>query len=178
MSLVDSTEPAQIQVQKQAKIIEALMRRIGRQPEMDVSAYSAFQSAIELQKKIEAQSRDLARATSELESARYERERSRQNLVEALSSMAEGLAVFFDGKLEICNELFRRLLPDITEQIVPGLPINSYFDRMYDSSQLVSCDGKPRSDGARDWIGHGGPSAESLVLELTHDRWYQLSIQR
>ncbi|MEO0386918.1 MAG: ATP-binding protein [Pseudomonadota bacterium] len=181
MSLIDTSQPAAVQLDRQAKIIDALMRRASRQKDMDLSAFSAFQSAIELQEKIDAQSRDLARATTELESARYDRERTRKSLVEALSSMEEGLALFADGKLEVFNELFRRLLPDVTGMISPGMQIDRYFALMSESRYLAS-DGKMLGQAlmlglAGDEGDRGNPS-NSLVLELTHDRWYQLRIQR
>ncbi len=181
MRLVDSTQTPEVQLDRQAKIIDALMRRAGRQKDMDLSAFSAFQSAIELQEKIEAQSRDLERATTELESARFDRERTRKSLVEALSSMEEGLALFADGKLEVFNELFRLLLPDVTEQVAPGMHIDRYFELMSASRYLASDDQMLRqavTQGVPRAHGDHGDTSNSLILELSHDRWYQLRIQR
>ncbi len=178
MTLIDVNEPQDVQIQKQAKIIDALIRGASRPTSMHSSAFSAFQSAMALQERIDAQSRDLERATTELESARYERERTRKSLVEALSSVEEGLALFYDGKLEICNGLIRRLLPDMGERLSPGLDIASYFLLMSESRYLVSFDGKPAADLRLVIPPLSVASTGSKMLELTHDRWYQLDLQQ
>ncbi|MEM9440765.1 MAG: ATP-binding protein [Pseudomonadota bacterium] len=177
MTLIDPKEPLEAQLLRQTKIIDALMRRAGRQKSMDFSAFSAFQSAMELQERVDAQSRDLERATTELESARYERERTRKSLIEALSSMEEGIALFYDDKLEICNELFQRLLPDVTECLRPGLDIRAYFRFMFESKHLVSFDGKSPLELGRSKPALDRASVGSIILELMHDRWYQLGVQ-
>jgi signal transduction histidine kinase len=170
LSLIDPNEPVDVQLARQAKIIDALMRRAGRQKEVGGSAYRAFQSAIELQQKVAAQS-------LELESVRHETERTRRSLVQALSAMEEGLAVFFEGKLDVCNELFRNLLPDIADKVKPGLSLARYFDLMRQSEWLVSTDFD--LEQAHETLSQGRDSsvAVSLVAELTRDRWYQLSAQ-
>lgn len=178
MTMINADDPLSIQIAKQAKIIDALVRRANRQTEVGPSAYNAFQSAIELQEKVAAQSRDLERAATELESARYERERSRKNLADALSSMEEGFALFTDGQLDICNELFRALLPDVSPQVVPGLPLPAYIDLLPESAHLVSIDGKLSASVSTLMAGTGGTSMVSLLIELTSDRWYQMSVQR
>ncbi|WP_205742128.1 hypothetical protein, partial [Halomonas marinisediminis] len=78
---------------------DALVRRANRQSDISPSAYRSFQSAIDLQRQVAAQS-------LELETVRTERERTRKTLVEALSSMGEGVALFSDDRLNICNDLF------------------------------------------------------------------------
>ena len=128
MTMINPADPPEIQIEKQSKIINALMRRANRQKDVGPSAFQAFQSAIELQEQVAAASRDLARAETELEGARNERERTRRSLIEALSSMDEGFALFPDGQLDLCNDLFSNLVPDVAEQVVPGLRINEFFD--------------------------------------------------
>ncbi|MEP1611343.1 MAG: PAS-domain containing protein [Roseobacter sp.] len=169
--MINPNDPAEIMVEKQAKIIDALMRRAGRQKDVGPSAYQAFQSAIDLQQEMAAQS-------LELESVRYERERTRKTLAEALASMEEGLALFSEGKLNICNDLFRDLLPDISEKIVPGLELTKYYALMGESDHLISTDRKlfdmqrvlddARKEG----------SVVSLVVEVARDHWYQMSAQQ
>lgn len=169
--MINPDDPAEVQVEKQAKIIDALIRRASRQKDVGPSAYRAFQSAIDLQQKVVAQS-------LELESARYERERTRKTLAEALASMEEGLALFSEGRLNICNDLFKGLLPDISEQVVPGLALAQYFDLMSASPYLVSTDRK--LPGMRDALesGQNEGSVVSLVAEVSRDRWYQMSAQQ
>ena len=171
MSMINPDDPLEVKVEKQAKIIDALMRRAGRQKDVGPSAYRAFQSAIELQQKMAAQS-------LELESVRYERERTRKTLAEALGSMEGGLALFSDGTLNICNDLFKGLLPDISEHIVPGLSLARYFDLMSSSKYLVSTDRKLFTmRGALESDQNEGPVV-SLVAEVSKDRWYQMSTQQ
>ena len=169
--MIDPNDPPHVQIEKQARIIDALVRRANRQKDVGPAAYRAFQSAIDLQQKVAAQHRELV-------SARYERERTRKALAEALSSMEEGFALFSDGRLNICNELFRRLLPDISDRVTPGLDMQEYLRLMDASTHLVSAD--PGLAVVRRALGDGqseGP-AVSVVAGVVPDRWYQLSAQR
>ncbi|WP_300057203.1 PAS-domain containing protein [uncultured Roseobacter sp.] len=169
--MIDPDDPPQAQVEKQAKIIDALIRRASRQKDVGPSAYRAFQSAIDLQQQVAAQ-------TIELESARSERERTRKTLAEALATMEEGLALFSDGALNICNDLFIGLLPDVSDQIVPGLTLEQYFRLMAQSKHLVSTDRKlsklTRALGSAQAAG----AVVSVIVEVPRDRWYQLSAQQ
>lgn len=178
MSITNPDDPLHMQVAKQARIIDALMRRANRQQHVGPTAYRAFHSAIELQAQVAAQSRDLERATSELESVRYERERSRKNLADALSSMKEGIALFSDGQLDICNDLFRSLLPDVSDRLEPGLKLLHYFDLMSTSGYLVSTDQKLSRVQMQLQDNSSEAAMKSLVVELAQDRWYQMSLQR
>ncbi|MFK7880721.1 PAS-domain containing protein [Roseobacter sp.] len=169
--MIDPNDPPQVQVEKQAKIIDALIRRASRQKDVGPSAYRAFQSAIDLQQKVAAQ-------TLELESARFERERTRKTLAEALASMEEGLALFSDGNLNICNGLFKGLLPDISDSIEPGLTLAAFFELMGGSKYLISTDRKlPDVQAALESSRNAG-SVVSLVAEVSRDRWYQMSAQQ
>ncbi|GAA4219710.1 hypothetical protein GGQ68_003831 [Sagittula marina] len=172
MNLIDPLEPPELQLLRQTRIIEALVRRATRQNEIGQTAYSAFQSAIELQSQVAAKTRDLERAADELKSIRFEGERTRKSLDEALAVMGEGFALFTDGQLDICNDLFQHLLPDVAQQVVPGLTLPEYYDLMAQSRVVVSTDRQIRAGGTE------GVPAASSVIELTEDRWYQLSMQR
>ncbi len=175
--LVDPNAPLDVQVERQGRIIDALMRRANRQDDVRPSAFRAFQSAIELQEKMQAQGRDLARAVSELETVRGEQERMRKSLVAALSSMEGGFALFIDGRLELCNHLFLQLFPDVSGKIDTGLPISRFFARLVSSDAFRSADRnlatlpayleKRRDEGA----------ITSVMIEIADDRWFQLSAQ-
>lgn len=178
MNLVDPNAPLETQVERQSRIIAALMRRADRQNEVSLSAYSAFQSAIELQAQVAAKTRDLERAASELETIRGDRERTRRNLHDALSAMEEGFALFTEGRLDICNELFRNLLPDIADKIVSGITLDTYFDFMTQSRHLLSTDRKIHHSASRLEQRKGTATALSTVIGLSGDIWYQLSLQR
>ncbi len=178
MNLIDPDDPDAEQILRQGKIIDALVRRANRSTELGLSAYSAFQSAIELQVQVAAQTRDLERAATELESVRYDRERTRKNLDDALSAMGEGFALFTGGQLAICNELFRTFLPDVTNKVRTGLELDSYFAIMGQSRHLVSTDRKLPSTIGRPYKTGSKPAMSSVLIELRQDRWYQLNLQR
>ncbi|WP_120634948.1 PAS-domain containing protein [Ruegeria sp. EL01] len=175
--MLNAEDPAELQIAKQAKIIDALVRRANRQKDVGPSAFRAFQSAIELRQRVMEQSRDLERATTELESARYEREQTRKSLVKALSSMEEGFALFTDGHLNLCNDLFQTIFPDVPELVSPGLDLGQFFTLVQNSGQFVSSD-----RGVSDMLDtllsncHTGV-VSSEVIELLGDRWYKLSAQ-
>jgi signal transduction histidine kinase len=175
--MLNPEDPAELQIAKQAKIIDALVRRANRQKDVGPSAFRAFQSAIELRQRVMEQSRDLERATTELESARYEREQTRKSLVKALSSMEEGFALFTDGQLNLCNDLFQTIFPDVPELVSPGLDLAQFFTLVQNSGQFVSSD-----RGVSDMLDtllsncHTG-LVSSEVIELLGDRWYKLSAQ-
>ena len=178
MNLIDPDEPTDVQIARQERIIAALMRRADRQTEMNVSAYSAFQSAIELQAQVAAKTRDLEEAATELETVRGDRARTQRNLHDALSVMQEGFALFTDGHLNVCNHLFRTVLPDIADEVVTGLTLDGYFDLMVRSRYLVSTDHKIHHPAAQVKKTEDGAMAMSLMIELTGDIWYQLGLQR
>ena len=165
--MIDPTEPQDVQIARQARIIDALMRRARRMSEQETSSQGTFRSAIELQGQVWARTRDLERATSELETLRVDRARARRMLAQSVSAMEDGFALFVDRRLEICNELFRRLLPDLTEHIRPGLALTRYIDAVRTSASVVSRDGAPGADG----FG-------TMVVELAGDRFFQISARR
>ncbi|NVO56692.1 PAS-domain containing protein [Rhodobacteraceae bacterium B1Z28] len=175
--MLDPDDPPELQVAKQAKIIDALVRRANRQKDVGPSAFRAFQSAIELRQRVMEQSRDLERATTELESARYEREQTRKSLVKALSSMEEGFALFTDGQLNLCNDLFQAIFPDDAELVMPGLDLARFFTLIQNSRQFVSSDrGVSNMLDTLERNCYSG-MVSSEVIELVGDCWYKLSAQ-
>jgi signal transduction histidine kinase len=176
--MINAEEPLDVQVVRQGKIIDALMRRANRQHEVGSSAYSAFQSAIALQTQVWAKMRDLERTTSELRHARNDTERVRKNLADALSAMDGGVALFTGGRLEVCNDIFQTLMPDISERLRPGLSAEDCLAAVSESRHLVTVEGSFDTALAQARRGRAGASVASLVIELTGDRWYQINLQR
>ncbi|PWK55084.1 PAS-domain containing protein [Silicimonas algicola] len=172
--LVDPAEPIELRLERQEKIIDALIRRADRHNDIGPAAFRAFQSAIELQERIEAQTRDLKRAETELASVRFDRERTRQGLVEALSSMAEGFALFMDDRLHVTNEFLSQLLPDRAADFVPNLGTDRFFALIAESEAFVSSDRSLHEIGTR---LRRKKEALALVIELRDDRWFQLNVQ-
>ena len=176
--MIDPEEPLEQQVARQAKIIDALMRRANRQHEVGSSAYGAFQSAIALQAQVWAKTRDLERTTDELRHARDDSERMRKNLADALSAMDGGVALFTGGRLEVGNDIFLRLLPDISARLQRGLSVEDCFAAMSESRHLVTVEGNFDVALAQARRSRVGASVVSLVFELAGDRWYQINLQR
>ncbi|MBE3636984.1 PAS-domain containing protein [Mangrovicoccus sp. HB182678] len=176
--MIDPSDPPERQVQKQARIIDALLRRNARQHTVGHSAYAAFQSAVTLQEQVWAKTRDLERASGELEQLRIDRERSRKTLTEALSVMEGGFALFTEGRLDICNDLFETLLPDVAHRIRPGLGVPEYFDALRGSAHVLNQDGRTREALARAREMPKGQSVNTFVVGLIGDRWFQFSLQR
>lgn len=183
--MIDPNEPPEIQIERQQRIIEALIRRAERRHEVGDSPYALFQSAVSLQSEVWKKTRDLAEAldslgqtSRDLEAARTAQEALQKNLAEAMNAMEGGFALFTEGRLQLWNTLFRRLLPDIEPMILPGLGFESYLDAVR-SSRFV------RPDAGNEV----GPLAGSLsqtdsghfasyVLPLRNDRWFQVSHHR
>ncbi|MGB0661579.1 MAG: hybrid sensor histidine kinase/response regulator [Mangrovicoccus sp.] len=178
--MIDPTDPPEIQIEKQGKIINALLRRMNRQHDVGVgqSAYAAFQSAVSLQEQVWAKTRDLEKASHELEYLRFDRERSQKTLADALSVMEGGFALFTDGKLEVCNDLFKTLLPDFSDQICQGLTVGDYFDGLRSSSYVLNQDGRTREALAQAREMPPERMVLTFVVGLKGDRWFQFSLQR
>lgn len=172
----DPLEPVETQIQRQRKIIDALIRRSERQNDVGPSAFNAFQSAIALQERVEAQTRDLQRAENELQSVRYERERNRRSLVEALSSMAEGFALFLDGQLHVTNEFFANLLPDLAGEFVPGCTIARFFSLIAQSKVVAGAEPNLVETG-RLLARSRSIQNRTVLVELKDDTWYQINAQ-
>ncbi|KAF0674702.1 hybrid sensor histidine kinase/response regulator [Profundibacterium mesophilum] len=182
--MIDPDAPPDVQIARQARIIDALIRRAGREHDVGGSAYALFQSAITLQSEVWAKTRDLkdaldtlGRASDELEIARFDSARSRTALAEALGTMEGGFALFADGRLHVCNELFRLLLPDMTARIVPGLALTEYLSALSSSEWVL--DPEAADPDMRAAL-HGPPgqgAQSSFVLALRGDRWFQVSQQ-
>jgi len=178
VTLTNPEDTPDVQIAKQAKMIDALVRRASRQKDLGPSAFRAFQSAIELQQRVDAQSLDLARAETELESVRFEQTRTRRALVDALSSMEEGFALYTEGKLDLCNELFAGIAPDIAKHVVPGLTLERYFELVAQSQHLISTDGKLNDVAQALHKGYRDTSIKTVILEFSDNRWFQMNAHR
>jgi len=175
--MIDPNVPPEVTIERQARIMDALVRRASRQHEVGDSAYALFQSAVTLQGQVWAKTRDLERTSSELEIARFDREQTQRRLTEALDAMEGGFALFNEGRLQVCNDLFRSILPDISARILTGLTVEDYFRALQTSRHLADPDRACR-DLAEAIRGPAGGASMSFVLELQADRWFQISQQR
>jgi signal transduction histidine kinase/CheY-like chemotaxis protein len=180
--LIDPNESLEAQVERQAKIIKALIKRAARENDVGGSAYSLFQSAIALQgevwektKYLEQVLDTLGQASNRLKISEFALEQTERNLADALDSMEGGFALFTEDTLEICNTQFKNMVPDLSDRIVPGLSIADYFAALNGSSQVIS-----RAEPATDTISNGGgPNRKAAtypsVFGLKNDRWFQIT---
>lgn len=78
--MIDPNEPYELQIAKQARIIEALVNRAERGHEVGGSAYSLFESAIALQAEVWEKTKDLEKALDTLDRASSELEVAYQEI--------------------------------------------------------------------------------------------------
>lgn len=182
--LIDQNQPLEIQVEKQARIINALMLRANRAHDFSGSAYTLFQSAVSLQDKVWEKTKDLklaldtlGKASVDLETAEFARDQMQRNLADVLDMMDGGIALFTADKLQICNDTFRTLIPGIAARITPGLTLDAYFKMLNDSAPSMLSHDLDMPPGERGQTQQVGPNA-SFVLALPHDRWFQVNFRR
>ena len=174
--MIDPRDSAEVQVAKQRKIIEALIARSERGHDIGTSAYSLFQSAIALQGAVWEKTKDLeraldtlGRASNELELAQRSQEQMQRHLADAMVAVEGGFALFSDGKLQVCNDLFRKLLPDISNLIEPGLEFDDYLSALENSKYHAH---PPTREPGSD------PRFSSQVVALKNDRWFQITFRQ
>lgn len=183
--MIDPDDPPDIQIAKQAKIIDALIQRAERSHGVGRSAYSMFQSAIALQAEVWEKTRDLeealdtlGRASSELELAHRSQERMQKTLSDAMSAVEGGFALFSEDRLQVCNDHFRSLLPDVEPLIVPGLSFDDYLGAIAASKFLR----RRGTEGIGRAVGAGSKPRDrrfsNHVLALKNDRWFQISCRQ
>lgn len=182
--MIDPTDPPEVQIARQAKIIRALISRAERGDVVGDSAYSMFQSAIALQAAVWEKTKDLEKAldtlgrtSSDLEIAHLAQERMQKNLADAMVAMEGGFALFSDDRLQVCNTLFRHLLPDVEPVIQPGLSFSDYLMAVNASKFISHQDktgGGPGTPPGR-LLDTSGRRFSSEIMALKNDRWFQIS---
>ncbi|MFQ1700774.1 PAS-domain containing protein [Loktanella agnita] len=180
--MIDPDQPLDVQLAKQDKIIKALMWRANQRHELGHSAYSLFQSAITLQSKVSEKTRDLEAALStlgqtstELETSEEARNQTQQSLTDALESIDGGLALFADGKLQVYNDFFKRLVPDLRMVVRPGLRLEQYFDAVTHSADVtLASDVAPLTAQ----VMQSGGDAAPYVFALKDDRWFVINYRQ
>lgn len=183
--MIDPNEPLKTQVEKQKKIITALVERANQRHELGVSAYSLFQSAITLQSEVSEKTRDLedalntlGRASNRLETSEEARAQTQKSLTDALESMEGGFALFTGGTLQVYNDFFKRLIPDTRNQIKPGLSLNSYVKAVSESSEISPRNTIDRFTLTEGMLRHESEAAAPFVFALKNDRWFVITYRR
>jgi PAS domain-containing protein len=183
---MNAGDPTENQIRKLRKINEALMARVERSTDISGSAFALFQTAISLEGEVRARTQDLQGAMDELsesnaslEQAHAEAERARRNLADAFEAVQEGFALFGpDDRLVMCNERYRSLLPDISDQVGPGLLFDDYARYASLSKELFLADGQTSEDWAARRLSVHGRRHATFTVALRGDRWIQVSERR
>lgn len=183
--MINPDEPLDVQVRRQARIIDALVQRANQQHELGGSAYSLFQSAIRLQSKVSEKTRDLedalttlGRASNQLETSEEERAQTQRTLQDALETMEGGFALFAEGRLRVFNDFFKFLIPDIEEAVQEGLEFSAYVEALAKSGSIRPRDGFNRFGLRRAILQLGEGPAAPFVFGLKNDRWFVITSRR
>ncbi|MBD3787872.1 MAG: PAS-domain containing protein [Sphingomonadales bacterium] len=185
-SLIDPGDSLARQNEKLLTIAAALIRHAEEMTEDRGAAFAQFQRAAMLEDQVRERTRDLERAldllnasNARLADASRETEATRQNLASAIETVQEGFALFdANDVLVLCNSRFNALLPDIRDQLVPGLRFQDYLRIAAASAHL----GMPEGMSRADWIAMRASRHDShhfiLTQQMGEDRWVQVSEHR
>ncbi|QDL93891.1 response regulator (plasmid) [Paroceanicella profunda] len=184
--LVSPGESLERQNEKLRKITAALMRRVEQESEAGDPSYFHTQTAMALEAQIRARTRDLEetlellnQSNARLSAAKLEAERARADLANALEAVHEGFALFdSEDNLVMRNSRFSISLPDVRERMAPGLHFTTYVHIVAESPCLVLPEGMTRAMWAERRARAHQQRHVNFNVELTGDRWIQVSEQR
>ncbi len=183
--MINRQEPLDVQVLKQDRIIKALMERASQRHELGRSAYSLFQSAVTLQGKVSEKTRDLehaldtlGRASDDLETSEEARNQTQKSLTDALESMEGGFALFTAGQLQVYNDFFKHLIPDIQTHILPSLGLSRYFKMVSNSRDISPRDQSDRLNVSGTALQHDAEAAPPFIFALKNDRWFVITYRQ
>lgn len=164
-------------VEKLLTIADRLMRH-AEQGRADGSAFEAFRRAAVLEELVRDRTRDLEATLTLLNEANAATERARRDLSDGIEAIDEGFCLFdAQGILQLCNARFCRPLDDIKPQILPGISFREYVRICSLSSNLALPPGTLPEDWAAARLRRHR-SRSVFNVELTGDRWLQVSEQR
>ena len=183
--MIDPSISLASQVERQQKVIAALMNRFERRQDMGGSAFALFQSAVALESEVREKTEDLERAlytigerNTELQNIYTERKQDQQSLADTLEVMNEGYALIKEGVLVIFNERFRQLFPDISDKIYIGLAAEDFVDLCASSEYLDLPTQKMREEWKLSRKSALYDDRSTFVLPLKDDCWYNVTYQR
>lgn len=186
MTLVNPNDSLERQNEKLLRITQSLMRRVEQQQDPSGLAYAQFERAALLEDQVRARTRDLEHALAllhdsnlRLEQANADTEAARANLADAIEAVNEGFALFDQhDRLVLSNSRFSIDMRDISGQLQPGLPFDSYVDIVSRSAFLALPDGEtPAGWAAMRKSLHKGRNA-MFNVRLKQGLWLQVSERR
>ena len=177
---------AEDKIRKLEKINAVLMGRVERSMDFTGSAFSLFQTAILLDGKVKARTRDLestltnlSEAYGRLGEARDEAEKAKQNLTAAIEAVSEGFALFDHNEcLVLCNAPFRGLFPELSNLLKPGLHFSTVAALFSRNHSLILDSSQTPTQWAQHRIHIFRQPYSSFIQQFSGDRWIQVSNRR
>lgn len=184
--LLKAGDSAERKLEKLQRIVDVLMKRVETGGNENFDSYAYFQTAVELEGQVKARTNDLEVALAQLNlskahlaDAKVEAENARADLAGALEAVKEGFALFDStGRLILSNQRFARMFPDVVAHIAPGITLQSYFEKVSNSSALILDEGDTPWTWRRDRATKLNQKHADFVVEIAGDRWVQISQQR
>ena len=181
-SLVNPEDSLERQNEKLTIIASALMGRVEQSTDAAGAAYAQFQRAAVLEEEVRARTRDLERAldllnesNARLAAANKETEAARSNLANAIETVQEGFALFSpQDELIMCNSRFGMHMPDIRDQLRPGLLFRDYVRIVSTSSFLALPDQETPQSWAESRLNRHKDSSVIFNVRMIQDRWVQV----
>ncbi|WP_299898215.1 PAS-domain containing protein [uncultured Ruegeria sp.] len=184
--LTDPSDTLDRQNEKLRKIVGALMRRVEESTDASGAAYAQFQRAAVLEQEVRARTDELERAlellndsNARLAQANKETEAARADLANAIETVQEGFALFNrNEELVLCNSRFGLHMPDIQEQLSPGLRFTEYVELVSQSGFLSLPETMTSQDWAKSRLDRHADDHVVFNVRLAGNRWSQVSEHR
>lgn len=151
------------------RIRDALITRVESSTAVKPEPYAAFEHSVILAEQVRERTEALNIAMAELKTsnkalnrARDEAETTRQRLIDAIESIADGFVLFdHQHRLIQTNSRFRSYWPSATGDITPGTSIADVKSLALTSGLIVE--------------EHNDPDADGSVFLLANGRWVQMT---
>lgn len=185
-ALINPADSLTRQNEKLLKIVAALMKRVEESTDESGAAYAQFQRAAMLEQEVRARTDDLERAlellndsNARLATANQETEAARANLANAIETVQEGFALFnLEEELVLCNSRFGLHMPDIQDQLLPGLRFTEYVDLVSRSKYLSLPETVTTEEWAQRRLARHADDHVVFNVRLSGNRWSQVSEHR
>jgi two-component system, sensor histidine kinase len=194
VALIDADDPESLRRRVEAlerenvklkRINTVLMERVERSMDFQGGAFSLFQTAIVLERKVRERTLELEKTLQELESSHADLARAkemaelmRERLSEAIESVNEGFALFdSDDRLLLCNSKYLACWPELLGRISPGMRFREIAEMAALSRSVRAAN--PRPDL---WLNNRMAQRAELngpyIHGLSDGRWLQVTERR
>ncbi|MEM9780979.1 MAG: PAS-domain containing protein [Pseudomonadota bacterium] len=190
--MVDTLEPRadvealERECEKLRRINDVLMRRVEEKTADERSGYAHFETALLLDRKVRARTRDLEEAmdllqvtNARLAAAMRETERADADVAAAMEAFDGGFALFdAEDTLVRLNSRFAAFAPDAAEKIKPGITFTDYVAAMGSSRHLVLPAGYDVTSWCAARLAAHRRRNVNFNAQFAEDRWFQVSEHR